>query len=138
MKAQLLADIALHTFEIDNTIYHALPIKGHPNYYATTSGFILSTKNRDALVITGRETNGYLKVLLGRKEMRVHRLVATTFFESPDADRYESARDQVNHIDGNRQNNAVTNLEWCSSKENHEHLYQVLRADDALEVIHAK
>jgi hypothetical protein len=29
-------------------------------------------------------------------------------------------------------------LEWCSSKENHEHLYQVLRADDALEMIHAK
>jgi len=136
MKAQLLADIALHTFEIDNTIYQALPIKGHPNYYATTSGFILSTKNRDALVLTGRETNGYLKVSLTCKEQRVHRLVAITFFESPDTDRYETERDQVNHIDGNRQNNAVTNLEWCSSKENHEHLYQVLRADDVAGVAH--
>ena len=137
MKAQLLADIALYTCEINNTIYHALPILDQPNYYATTSGYILSTNNGDAAILSGRETNGYLRVLLRGKEQRVHRLVATTFFESPDVDRYETERNQVNHIDGNRQNNAVTNLEWCSSKENHEHLYQVLRAVDAIEATYA-
>jgi hypothetical protein len=136
MKAQLLADTALQTFEINNTTHHAAPIVGLINYYATTSGYILSTKSGEAAILSGRVTNGYLRVLLGRKEMRVHRLVATTYFESPDADRYETARNQVNHIDGNRQNNKVANLEWCSAKENHEHLHQVLRADDVIGAAH--
>lgn len=137
MKAQLVSDYDLLTFEINNIIYHALPIKDHPSYYATTSGHILSTKRGETILLSGRESNGYLRVLLGRKEMRVHRLVAATYFEQPDADRYESVRDQVNHIDGNRQNNAVTNLEWCSAKENYDHLCQVLRAEDAVGVNHA-
>jgi hypothetical protein len=138
MKAQLISDYDLDTFEINNITYHALPIKDHPSYYATTSGHILSTKRGETILLSGRESNGYLRVLLGRKEMRVHRLVASTYFDQPDADRYESARNQVNHIDGNRQNNAVTNLEWCSAKENHDHLWQVLRAEDAVGVSHAK
>ena len=106
MKAQLLADTALQLFEINKTTHHAAPIVG---------------------------TNGYLKVSLLGKEHRVHRLVASTFFEKPDEDRLETLRDQVNHIDGNRQNNAVSNLEWCSAKENHEHLWQVLQAKDVLQ-----
>ena len=137
MKAQLIPDYDLHTFEINNIIYHALPIKNHSSYYATTSGHILSTKRGETTLLSGRESNGYLRVLLGRKEMRVHRYVAATYFGEPDADRYESVRDQVNHVDGSRQNNAVTNLEWCSAKENYDHLYQVLRAEDAVGVSHA-
>jgi hypothetical protein len=133
MKAQLLADITLQLFEVDNTTHYASPIKDNPSYYATTSGYIVSTKSGSPALLVGRCTNGYLKVLLQGKEHRVHRLVASTFFESPDEDRFETARKQVNHIDGNRKNNKVSNLEWCSSKENHEHLHQVLRAADARE-----
>ena len=47
----------------------------------------------------------------------VHRLVALHFIENPNPDEY----DQVNHIDGDKSNNIVTNLEWVNCKLNMEH-----------------
>ena len=49
------------------------------------------------------------------KKYRVHRLVAMTWIDNPDNKPY------VNHIDGNRSNNIVTNLEWVTPSENTQH-----------------
>lgn len=54
-----------------------------------------------------------------RKCFKVHRLVAEAFIENDDP----VNKTTVNHIDGNRENNRVDNLEWLSYSDNLEHSY---------------
>lgn len=72
--------------------------------------------------LQGNDTKGYKTVsitYLGKKKkISVHRLIAKAFIP------YENERQQVNHIDGNKTNNHVNNLEWCSIQENLEHAFQ--------------
>lgn len=62
---------------------------------------------------------GYLRVRLsnvyGKKSASVHRLVAIAFIPNPEN------KPQVNHIDCNKMNNDVSNLEWVTNDENHHH-----------------
>lgn len=67
-------------------------------------------------------TTGYYQVILcmnGHKTAKIHRLVANAFLP-PDCN-----RPYINHIDGNYLNNNVTNLEWCTQKENVIHAYKL-------------
>jgi len=58
---------------------------------------------------------GYAKVKIGHTLVSVHRLVAEAFINNPEN------KPQVNHKDGNKQNNCVENLEWATNSENQLH-----------------
>lgn len=64
--------------------------------------------------------NGYLSVDLSKeqkvKTISVHRLVAKAFILNDDEN-----KNQVNHINANKQDNRVENLEWVTPQENHNH-----------------
>lgn len=63
--------------------------------------------------------NGYCFVGLSKggecRQYRVHRLVASAFIPN------EAGLPEVNHIDGDKDNNAAANLEWCTRAENNAH-----------------
>lgn len=94
-------------------------VQGYENLYSVSSwGRIKRTK--DDMFITQEETSkGYLRVDLfkngTRKHFKVHRLVAMAFIPNPEN------KPQINHKDGNKKNNSVTNLEWVTDSENKHH-----------------
>ena len=66
--------------------------------------------------------SGYYYVCLSnnkiKKHLFVHRIVALEFIDNP------KSKEQVNHIDGNKINNCIENLEWLSRSENMKHAYK--------------
>ena len=90
-----------------------------------SEGRIYETATRKLRELTTEETpKGYLRVYLykngKRKHHKVHRLVAHAFIPNPEH------KSQVNHIDGNKKNNSVTNLEWATDEENKLHRNLIL------------
>lgn len=67
-------------------------------------------------ILSQRLCNGYCKIKLRKnkvtKNFLVHRIVIATFKG------YEEGKNEVDHIDTNRQNNRLNNLRWCTPKEN--------------------
>lgn len=91
-------------------------IKGYPNYKISNIGRVKSLNYRNTgeeRILKGCKTkNGYLQVNLFKegkvKNFKVHRLVASVFIPNP------NNLCEINHIDEDKTNNCVENLEWCN------------------------
>lgn len=87
-------------------------LKDYPNYGVSKDGRVYSYKSKIVMkpIENGR---GYLQVQFVRPKWKsVHRLVAETFIPNP------FNLPEINHIDKNRSNNNVNNLEWCTHHYN--------------------
>lgn len=92
----------------------------HPNYLVSDCGRVKKKSTSKILVCTD-DSRGYPAVTLidcdGQHTKNVHRLVAETFISN------NMNKRTVNHIDGNKRNNHISNLEWNTSSENLKHAY---------------
>lgn len=107
--------------------YKREPVKGYEEYQVDTNGVVYSKKGKPLKWSLNHK--GYCIVNFyvnhKRKGFGVHTLVCNQFIENDDP-----LKNQVNHIDGNKTNNNVSNLEWVTPKENMEHLKNVLGFDN--------
>lgn len=96
------------------------PITEFPDYDVSEFGDVYSRKSGKRIRLKlGTDIDGYKTVGLykdgKRKRIKVHRLVAKAFIPEIDG------KDCINHKDGNKWNNFVDNLEWCTRQENSIH-----------------
>lgn len=118
-------------------------IKDFPNYQISSYGRVKSkeritqikngiyARRKEKILKLFHNKKGYAQTILYKDKkphpVKIHRLVAQHFITNPEN------KPQVNHIDGNKKNNQVENLEWCTCKENMKHSYKIgLRNKDLL------
>lgn len=93
------------------------------DYYVTDDGRVWSGKSKKFLA-QSEDKNGYMKVGLCSTDLppkkvhrySVHRLIMENFCPVEGMENL-----QVNHIDGNKKNNCLSNLEWTTCEENIHH-----------------
>ena len=94
-------------------------IQGHEGYYITEKGEIWSSYSNKYIVAT-KAKSGYFRIKITypvKRPHALHRLVAIAYVPNP------NNYPQVNHKDGNKENNAAENLEWCTASENVRHAW---------------
>ncbi len=101
-------------------VWKKVPVEGYDRYSISSMGQVRNDNAKRILKINvrndgDRASQGYCYINLSgekNKNFRVHRLVALAFIPNPNNYPY------VNHIDGNKENNCVENLEWCTQLHN--------------------
>lgn len=98
-------------------------VENGEGYKVSSTGRVWSTKS-NKLLAPARGSSGYLFVSLSQKSVvkqyNIHRLVALAHIP-----RREKHKIEVNHINGNKEDNRVDNLEWVTSSENKIHSYEI-------------
>lgn len=106
--------------------YNMKWVDGYEGLYAVSSeGLVYSfNKYNGKQMALSKNTHGYYELNLCKDEVRtkhrIHRLVAQAFAPNP------YGLPIVNHIDGDKTNNEVSNLEWASARDNIVHSYKTM------------
>ena len=100
------------------------PISGFEGLYEVSNmGRVRSLRRNIVISARKREKDGYVTCNLSKegsvKCKLVHRLVAETFIPN------KESKPEVNHIDGNKQNNSIKNLQWVTASENQRHSIEI-------------
>jgi hypothetical protein len=93
----------------------------NPNYSVTPDGDVISNMRKLPIILyPNKDRLGYLGITMTnqsgkRKRYGIHRLVAQAYIPNPEN------KPQINHINGIKTDNRVSNLEWCTQRENNIH-----------------
>lgn len=99
------------------------PVRGYDGMYLVSRAGQIYSKRTNRFLSPSVNEKGYLTVEFRknrkRKREKLHRVVAMEFVENPFLNK------EVNHKDGNKNNNNAENLEWCTRSENLKHAYKM-------------
>lgn len=137
MLEYIKENVEIEVENIEDKVVQIAWIKGYEGYYKIDSNGTIwsyhSGKRRRKRVFLGGSGKMYKRVELHKKgkskKYYVHRLLAEAFLPKVEGKYF------INHIDGDRWNNELTNLEWCTIAENAQHYWQNRRKKEKSEMI---
>lgn len=113
--------------------FYKINVEGFSHYYISKNGQIARIKEGKTKLLNDRANEkGYRRVSMVddegvRRDRYVHNLMAKTFIENP------NNKPIINHINGNKADNRLENLEWATHSENTIHMHNVLGTHTSIE-----